>query len=121
MVVSPHKSSPLGVSDRVSLGDPLSSYLFVLCAQGLSAIINHYALHNKIHGIKVARGSPTITHLFFADDNLLFFKANKENCMAVKECLQVYEEASGQYINFDKSAISFSKYTPQRNIAFMKN
>lgn len=37
----------------------------------------------------------TISHLIFADDSLLFFKANVEESKHVKKCLQEYEKASG--------------------------
>lgn len=49
-----------------------------------------------------------MTHLFFVDDNLLFFQATPQDCALVKQCLQLYEKASGQMINFDKSALTFS-------------
>ena len=57
-------------------GDPLSPYLFILCAEGLSSILNDYGSKGLIHGCKVARTAPVISHLFFADDCFLFFKAN---------------------------------------------
>lgn len=87
---------------------------------GTSGIISHKAAVNKIQGIKVARGSPRITHLFFADDSLVFFKANKANSDTIKDCLSKYEKASGQQINFDKSVITFSKPTPQNHIRYIK-
>ncbi|XP_019166879.1 PREDICTED: uncharacterized protein LOC109162647 [Ipomoea nil] len=65
----------------------------------------------QIHGCRVARGAPPISHLFFADDSLLFFKANMQETMEVKRCLEVYEQYSGQSVNFHKSNISFSRNT----------
>lgn len=95
-------------------------YLFVIISQGLSAIFNNLATQKKIQGICIARGSPRITHLFFADDSLIFFKANRDNCSNIKKGLQDYEIASGQQVNFDKSTIAFSKCTPRDNILFIK-
>lgn len=60
-----------------------------------------------------------ITHLFFADDNLIFFKANRENYDMIAECLHGYEKASGQLINYNKSAITFSKKTLSNNINYV--
>ena len=54
-----------------------------------------------------------MTHLFFVDDCFLFFKATLDESQAVKDNLHKYEIASGQQINFHKSAISFSSNTPE--------
>lgn len=93
-------------------GDPMSLYLFILCSQGLSTILNYNVTQRTLQGIRIAIGNPAITHLFFADDNLIFFKANKQNCNTIKDCLKTYEMASGTLINYDKSAITFSKIPP---------
>ena len=54
------------------LGDLLSPYLFLLCADGFSSLINDAARNNTLSGVSICRGCPMVTHLFFADDNLLF-------------------------------------------------
>ena len=59
------------------------------------------------------RGAPKITHLFFADDSLLFCRANRIKCSKLKEILCMYELASGKKINTDKSSIFFSLKTSQ--------
>ena len=94
-------------------GDPLSPYLFLLCAEGLSALIHDVARNQQISGVSICRGCPIITHLFFADDSLLFYKANVQECQKLFSILQSYEAASGQKINADKSLVFFSPNTPQ--------
>lgn len=64
-----------------------------------------------IHGCKIAIGAPVITHLFFADDCYLFFRATLREAKCIKECLILYERASGQQVNLQKSSISFSRNT----------
>lgn len=46
-------------------GDPLSSYLFVLCAQGFSHLLSKAVERKLIRGVKIANSSPVISHLFF--------------------------------------------------------
>jgi hypothetical protein len=54
-------------------GDPLSPYLFIICAEGLSALIRQAEARGDIHGTKICRNAPIISHLLFADDCFLFF------------------------------------------------
>lgn len=55
-----------------------------------------------ITGINIVQASPSISHLFFADDSLLFMKANKEEMKAISKALWLYSKLSGQEINFSK-------------------
>ncbi|CAI8612525.1 unnamed protein product [Vicia faba] len=59
-------------------GDPFSPYLFVIYADVLSRMIRSDMVNNKIHGIKVERKSPIISHLFSVDDSLMFSRASEE-------------------------------------------
>ena len=61
-------------------GDPLSPYLFLLCAKGLSALLRRASERGLIRGISVSYHAPCITHLFFADDGLIFCRATLEEC-----------------------------------------
>ncbi|KAL5570906.1 hypothetical protein UlMin_020503 [Ulmus minor] len=88
-------------------GDPLSPYLFLLCAEGLSSLFHHFEAAGRIQGMRCGRNGPTISHLFFADDSLLFFEASTDSCLAVKEALAWYETASGQLVSYSKSAVCF--------------
>ncbi|XP_057246803.1 uncharacterized protein LOC130589540 [Beta vulgaris subsp. vulgaris] len=90
-------------------GDPLSPYLFLLCAEAFSALLTRAAGDGKIHGARVCRSAPRISHLFFADDSILFARATLQECSMVADIISVYERASGQKINFNKSEVSFSK------------
>ncbi|KAJ8767776.1 hypothetical protein K2173_020716 [Erythroxylum novogranatense] len=92
-------------------GDPLSPYLFILCAEGLSAILSKYQAQGRIHGALVARGAIPVSHLFFADDVLFFTRATREEALQLKECLHFYETASGQKINLSKFGVSFTPNT----------
>ncbi|XP_074306594.1 putative mitochondrial protein AtMg01250 [Silene latifolia] len=56
-------------------GDPLSPYLFILCAEALSNLMRRAVEANSIHGIRIARNAPAISHLLFADDSIFFARA----------------------------------------------
>ena len=88
-------------------GDPLSPYLFLLCTEGLTSLVSDFERRQLIHGYKVAHRCPNVTKLFFADDSCLFFWANVVESGKIKEVLQLYEKASGQSVNFQKSSVCF--------------
>lgn len=76
-------------------GDPLSPYLFTICAEGLSALLAHAMAAHRLSGISICRGSPRLSHLFFADDSLLFASAKEDEAGVLRDILQQYEQASG--------------------------
>ncbi|XP_062075810.1 uncharacterized protein LOC133779929 [Humulus lupulus] len=92
-------------------GDPLSSYLFIICTEGFSALLREYERRKLICGIKVARGAPVISHMFFADDSYIFCKATRDEAEHVLRLLTVFEGASGQKVNYEKSSVFFSRNT----------
>lgn len=90
-------------------GDPISPYLFIIVAEGFNSMIRSYEQMGKLHGIKVARNAPPISHLFFAGDSYIYFKANAQETSNLKHFLNDYSVASGQCINMDKSSLSYSR------------
>ncbi|KAL8133670.1 hypothetical protein AgCh_008927 [Apium graveolens] len=100
-------------SRGIRQGDPLSSYLFLVCMEGLTALIRDNERRGCLTGIKVARRAPMLSHLFFADDSFIFCKAKGDMAARVSCMLQMYEIASGQKINKEKSSIFFSANTGQ--------
>ncbi|XP_056695270.1 uncharacterized protein [Spinacia oleracea] len=94
-------------------GDPLSPYLFVLCMEVMSALLRRAEQEHLIQGISVCRGAPSILHLFFADDSLLFFRVSPRECDQVISILEEFSGLSGQVINYQKSFVKFSPNTPQ--------
>lgn len=83
--------------------------MFLLCAEGLGALIKKAHQNNFIHGISIARGAPFLTHLFFAGDSLVFARANAREAKVILEILKEYESLSSQMVNYDKCEVSFSK------------
>ena len=58
--------------------------------------------------IKASRSGPGFSHIFFADDLLLFAKTDERNVEAVVEVLDVFCKLSGLKISKEKSIIFFS-------------
>lgn len=65
-------------------GDPLSPYIFLFCVEGMSSSLTDVAANGRINGCKISHNAPAVTHLLFADDSFLFFKAPKEETEVVK-------------------------------------
>ena len=92
-------------------GDPISPYLFLLCAEVLSSMVVKANEDRLLSGVPTFRRGPKISHLFFADDSLLFCRSNLAQWCNLLAILQSYEEASGQKMNTNKTSIFFSKNT----------
>lgn len=93
-------------------GDPLSPYLFLFAAEGLSSLlVKVEAGDGRISGVPIAAGGTRLSHLFFADNSLLFCRANFSEWCNLSHILEAYERASGQQLNAAKTTIFFSKST----------
>ena len=92
-------------------GDPISPYLFLLCAEGLSAMLRQVERGEIPRGISVGKLAPLVSHLLFADDCIVFCKASIEERNKVTKILEVYERESGQKLNREKTSLFFSKNT----------
>ncbi|BFG14167.1 hypothetical protein CerSpe_004410 [Prunus speciosa] len=102
-------------------GDPLSPYLFLMCVEGLSALISSRERDGLIHGVKICRNAPSIHHLLFVDDSFIFARASRDECSQVMKILRSYELASGQVVNLLKSSVVFSKNVKEHTRAVLSN
>lgn len=71
-------------------------------------MLKKIVLKERIHDIKVARQAPVISHIFFADDNLLFARENILEAAYILSILQRYQVSCGKIMNWDKLEASFS-------------
>lgn len=86
-------------------GDPISSYLFTIAMTVLSSILNKVPDHFKFHW---RCKEINLTHLFYADDVLLFSHGDKNSIQHLMTSMNVFAEWSGLHINLQKSAVFFS-------------
>ena len=89
-------------------GNPLSPLLFIICTEALSRLLTRKSMMGSLKVIKIARNCDPLTHLLFADDLLVFGRANEGEAETIADCLATYESWSGQLINKDKSVIHYS-------------
>ncbi|KAM1380783.1 hypothetical protein ACFX2I_022469 [Malus domestica] len=67
-----------------------------------------------INGYRVSPAGTPITHLFFADDSVLFGKATAEEALGFLDILKNYASGSGKELNLSKSSIFFGSQTRNR-------
>lgn len=91
-------------------GDPISPYLFLLEAEGLSCLLKAKVQSSNLSGIKVAPSTPVVSHLLFAKgcSNSVCFSRQIWSVW-MKAVLQQYCRALGQQVNRDKSSIHSAK------------
>ena len=102
----PAFSPSCGICQR----DPLSPYIFILY---LGLLIRDKTANNTWKPVKASRSGPTFSHLFFADDLMLFGQASLKNSEAIDEVLTAFCRLSGQRVSKEKSRVLFSKNTSE--------
>lgn len=93
----------------------MSPYLFVLCTEKLSLLIQQKVDEQLWLPVKVDRNGPSISHLFFADDCLLFTEAKSSQVQLTKEVFDIFCKASGLKVNLQKS-----RFMTSNNISHVK-
>ena len=71
----------------------------------LACLIQKEVLEGQWNGIKTSRQGPSFSHVFFADDLVLFAKVTSSNCQAINRVLDQFCSLSGQKVNIGKSRI----------------
>ena len=95
VLINEKQVGPITPKRGLRQGDPLSPYLFIICVKGLSVFIQKVKEAGSLHGVKVCKGAPNVSHLLFVDDCFLSFRAFLDECNVMKGILTVYESASG--------------------------
>ena len=94
--------------------DPISPYIFLLCIEFLGAQINSMCENKRWDTIKASKNGPSFSHVFFANDFMLFAKANTKNSEAIVEVLDNFCTLAGQKVNLAKSRVLFSPNIARR-------
>ena len=76
-------------------GDPISLYLFLLCANILSIALIQAKNRKQIKGIAMGRQGVSFTHLLFVDDSFFFFQNDRSSLTNLKRIIMWYCSISG--------------------------
>lgn len=87
-------------------GDPLTLFLFLIVAEGLSGLVTQAVKAKMLSGVKVGRNEVEICMLQFADDTLFMCENSYTNLFTIKAILRCYEVLPGLKINFHKSRLA---------------
>ncbi|XP_010676027.1 uncharacterized protein LOC104891937 [Beta vulgaris subsp. vulgaris] len=92
-------------SRGIRQGDPLSPFLFILCAELLARLLSSAASGpTKPIGVPIGRSGVKVPFLTFADDTMIFAKATNYSCLVIRQILDKYCAMSGQLVNYHKSS-----------------
>ncbi|CAL1398685.1 unnamed protein product [Linum trigynum] len=102
-------------SRGIRQGDPLSPFLFILMSNALSFLIDKAVAQDQLKGIKLNSRCPVLTHCLFADDTVIFGRANHQEAEKILELIRDYGAITGQEVNINKSSVFFSANVPSED------
>ena len=92
----------------------MSPYLFELCMEKLSVMIQNKVAEGSSKPIHVSTNGPGISHLLFADDGLLFCNGKISQVWMVMRTIEDFCKMSGLRINLEKSGAMASRTITSR-------
>ena len=95
VIVNGGKSESFKPSRGLRQGDPLLPYLFILGQEVLPRMIDHELKLKNVSSIKTSINGPTITHVMYADDVVLFSKASRKDASSLVKTIEKYCSWSG--------------------------
>lgn len=93
---------------------PTFSISFHNLWEALSSLIHNAERSSFISGVPTSKKGPHLSHLFFADESLMFCKENVVEWCRLMGLLEKYEKVFGQKLNQEKTSILFSRNTSSK-------
>ena len=87
-------------------GDPISPYLFTIAMEYFTILMDLNLINQRISPIN--RVKPIVSHLIYADNLMIFIKANANSAHSMKEIFDNMYSNAGLMINECKSKIYFN-------------
>ncbi|XP_028091229.1 uncharacterized protein LOC114291579 [Camellia sinensis] len=86
-------------------GNPFSPFLFDTVFEGLNILLVRAINLGILRGVLVGSKDVILSHLQFADDSIIFSKADWDQMVLIKRILRCFEVLSGLRINYHKSVV----------------
>lgn len=80
-------------------GDPILPYIFVLCMERLAHIIKDFVRQGMWKLLKFGRAGTKLSHIFFADDMVLFGESSDNRMDMMLDCLNTFFKALGPRVS----------------------
>lgn len=96
-------SNSFPTSRGLRQGDPISPYLYVLCMERLTHLIQHAVNTKRWKPIQLSHNGPRLSHLFFADDLILFAEASSDQIGVIQSVLDLFCNFLGEKVNKEKT------------------
>jgi hypothetical protein len=104
VLVNGSPTEEVNISRGLKQGDPLAPFLFLLVAEGLTALSKSAISLGFFKGFQVGP-EVSVSLLQYADDTLFIGEACVENLWSMKVILKWFELVSGLKVNFSKSCL----------------
>lgn len=112
---------PLNQQEELDRVIPLSPYIFILAMEYLTTMISNTVLEGNWKPFKFKNNDLQISHLLFANDVLLFFKADNKSISSIKHIINSFCQVSGVNINNERSKLWFSPFIPKNRKSYLSN
>ena len=116
VTVNGHLSRWFHIKRGVRQGDPLSPYLFLICAEVMSTMIRE---NDRIKGIKIRDYDVLLNQ--FADDTSLCLDGSEESLEEAVRVLERFAGLSGLKMNMDKTQIIWIGSRKNSGIRFLRD
>lgn len=113
VIINSQPGSKFAPARGLRQGDPLSPYLFFFISDVLSRMIHSTVGLGRLDGVRMNPSGPTVSYIFFADDTLIFLKADKKNCQNLVGLLRAYCLVFRQEVDLHKSSVYFGGNVPK--------
>lgn len=105
VLINGSPSNIFNLERGIRQGDPLSPFIFLIVAEGLSLLVKKVVEISILEPVEVGRDKVIVSHLQYSDDTIFSCTTKMKNIEAIKHILRNFEMASGLKVNFNKCEV----------------